>query len=337
MPDGHKERDMDLRRLRTFVTVAEQGTVSKAAHVLRIAQPALSRQVASLEDELGFELFERAGRRLLLTARGEQLLGDCRSLLAHAASLDERAAALRRGDIHTLRVAASALTIEGLFPAFLARYAARHPGVKLALIEADADRHLGMLERGEAHLAVNVVNMIEVDEGRFAAHLLPRFQVLAACAPSLVAESGGFIDVRRLARYRLLLLDTTFGTRNIFDAACRLADVRPDVFVESRAAHALLALAEAGHGVAIFPSILRADRRRLRVMRVTLRREPLPLEISLAVLWDIRRTLPRCAVDFPELLTDHIRATFSGAISEQRASARPSRTASARAAVAKRR
>ena len=66
---------MDLKRLRTFVAVAEHGTVSKAAAVLNITQPALSRQIGSLEHEFGFALFERSGRRLLLTPRGEQLLG----------------------------------------------------------------------------------------------------------------------------------------------------------------------------------------------------------------------------------------------------------------------
>ena len=69
---------MDLRHTRTFVTVAELGTVSKAALRLRIAQPALSRQISDLEQELGFKLFDRVGRRLLLTGEGEQLLADCR-------------------------------------------------------------------------------------------------------------------------------------------------------------------------------------------------------------------------------------------------------------------
>lgn len=72
---------MDLRRTRTFVTVAELGTVSKAAQKLRIAQPALSRQISDLEQELGFRLFDRVGRRLALTSEGEQFLGDCRGLL----------------------------------------------------------------------------------------------------------------------------------------------------------------------------------------------------------------------------------------------------------------
>ena len=102
---------MDLRQLRTFVAISEHGTVSQAARVLHITQPALSRQIDGLEAEFGFELFERVGRRLRLTAQGEQLLGDCRSLLACAGALRERAQALRRGDIKVLKVAASALTI----------------------------------------------------------------------------------------------------------------------------------------------------------------------------------------------------------------------------------
>src|SRR5262245_34717683 len=87
---------MDLRRIRTFVTVAELGTVSKAAVRLRVAQPALSRQISELEQELGLKLFDRVGRRLVLTGEGEQLLGDCRGLLGYASAVGERAQLLRR-------------------------------------------------------------------------------------------------------------------------------------------------------------------------------------------------------------------------------------------------
>ena len=61
---------MDIKRLRTFVTVADLGTVSKAALHLRISQSALSRQIADFEYECGFRLFDRIGRRLFLTTRG---------------------------------------------------------------------------------------------------------------------------------------------------------------------------------------------------------------------------------------------------------------------------
>ncbi len=72
---------MDLRQLRTFVTIAELGTMSKAALRLRIAQPALSRQIWDLERELGLKLFDRVGRRVVLSAEGQELLGNCRNLL----------------------------------------------------------------------------------------------------------------------------------------------------------------------------------------------------------------------------------------------------------------
>jgi DNA-binding transcriptional LysR family regulator len=298
---------MDLRRLKTFVTVAENGTVSKAAEILHITQPALSRQLAGLEQELGFALFERAGRRLLLTPRGDQFLGDCRSLLAHAGTLSERALALGRGDIRVLRVAASALTIEGAFPGFLRSYAEGVPGVQLITIEQDDPaEQLAMLDRGHVHLAVNVVNFVTVDD-RFASRQLPSFEVLAACAPSLGLD-GGTADIRRLAGHPLLLPNASFATRTIFDAACRLAGVKPRVVLESRAAHALLALARAGHGVAIVPSILRPDPEALAVMRVFHREQP--LQIHLAVLWDKRRTPQRHAETFAELLAAHIREAF---------------------------
>jgi LysR family transcriptional regulator, nitrogen assimilation regulatory protein len=61
---------MDLKRLRTFVSVADLGTVSQAAVRLHISQSALSRQIGYLEYECGFKLFDRIGRRLFLTTRG---------------------------------------------------------------------------------------------------------------------------------------------------------------------------------------------------------------------------------------------------------------------------
>jgi DNA-binding transcriptional LysR family regulator len=310
MLSGHKAMDIDLRRLRTFVTVAECGTVMRAAQLLRITQPALSRQIRGLEQELGFKLFERVGRRLVVTPQGEQFLEDCRNLLAHGRTLAERASALRRGDIRELRVSASALTTEGFFPAFLPLYASRVPDVLLRLIEEDDPaRHLDMLERGDVHVSVNVVNNIKVDDARFASLALPPFHVLAACTSSFGLRPADTIDIRQVVEHPLLLPHPSFATRAIFDAACRLASVAmPTPLVQSRAAHALLALAQAGQGLAIVPSVLRPDRLGLNVMAVT--HQSKPLRIAVAVLWDRRRTLPRYAEGFADLLASHLREVF---------------------------
>lgn len=299
---------MDLRRLRTFVAVAEHGAVSRAAEVLHITQPALSRQIAGLEDHLGFKLFQRAGRRLVPTVRAEEFLADARGLLEHASALDERAQNLRRGSMRELKVTGSALTVGALFPSFIGHYAEAVPDVRLSLIEAHMAGHLGMLERGEAHVAITVLNVIDFDELRFAARLLPQFQLQAACAHTFPLERAESIDIKGLAPHPLLVLDTSYATRGVFDAACRLARLRPNIAVESSSAHVLAALAEVGHGVAIIPSILKVDPWKLRVMRVTHRRAP--LHLALAVMWDRRRTLPRYAEEFADLMDQHIRMMF---------------------------
>jgi len=302
---------MDLKPLRAFVAVAELGTVSTAAERLHVTQPALSRQIAGLERDLGFKLFARVGRRLALTELGEQILADSRILLSQVGALEERAQALRSGELEVVNVAASALTLEALFPSFLRRYAEAIPTVRLNLIEAHAQQHLAMLERGDAHLSINVVNAVPVDPLRFTSYLLPQFHVLAACAHTFDIPPGDTIDIRQLAEYPLLLSKATNATRSLFDAACRIAHVRPNIRLESDAAYAVLALAEAGYGVAVVPSILRPDHRIMRSFRVTHARKS--LDIDLAVIWDKRRTVPRYAADFANLLADHILIEFAGA------------------------
>src|ERR1700760_675950 len=118
--------DMNLRQALTFVTVAELGTVSKAALQLRIAQPALSRQLIDLERELGLRLFDRVGRRLLLTGEGEQLLAGCRVLLNSASAVTEQAQMLRHGDTGVLKIAGSPQHIESVLALFLHSYAERY-------------------------------------------------------------------------------------------------------------------------------------------------------------------------------------------------------------------
>ena len=157
MPIRYKQ-GMDLRRLRTFVTVAEQGTVSKAAIDLHIAQPALSRQIGDLERELGLKLFDRIGRRLVLTADGEQLLGSCRSMLGHVGSLTNR----RKFFVAETRdVEGSGLADPDRIRSFniSSTFAPCYPDVQVKLIESVGDDTLAMMERGEIHLCISLLDV----------------------------------------------------------------------------------------------------------------------------------------------------------------------------------
>jgi DNA-binding transcriptional LysR family regulator len=299
---------MDLKHLRTFVAVAELGTVSKAALRLRIAQPALSRQIIGLENELGLTLFDRVGGRLLLTGEGEQLLGSCRRLLGYAMSFTDEARELRRGDSGVLKVAALPRMIETVFPTFVHLYAKNYPNVQVRFIEGIGDRVLGMVERGEVQLAMMVDAAFPTGDDRFGSRPLPPVGFSAAHPNLLELERRRSIDIRGLAPYPLLLLDTSFVIRKRFDAACRLAGVRPNILFEGSSPHTLLSLAEAGHGMAIIPShayYVRLHRYTLEALRLTY--EGKPLQEPLSIFWDKRRSLARYAQDFCELLAAHIR------------------------------
>src|SRR4051794_11788398 len=292
---------MDMKRLRTFVAVSDLGTVSKAALRLRVSQSALSRQISDLEYECGFKLFDRIGRRLFLTTRGGQFLEDCRGVFGQMGSLGERIELLKRGDSGILKLAAPPQTIESVLSGFLPRYAERFPNVRVKLTEALGLDQIPLLERGEVHIG------IRHDQGinpQFESLALPPDDVLAASVFSLQLGRDGMIDIVSLASYPLLLLDSGYSVRRLFDAACRLADVRPNILLESRAPHTLLALAEIGRGVAIIPSLQRTDRYTLQIARVTHGHKPVRERV--AIQWDKRRRLPPYAVTFCEALAEYM-------------------------------
>ena len=159
-----------------------------------------------------------------------------------------------------------------------------------------------LLERGEVHIG------IRHDQGVnpwFESISLPSDDILAAYCPSLQLGRAGMVDIVQLATHPLLLLDSGYSVRRMFNAACRLAGVEPNILLESRAPHTLLALAEAGQGVAIIPSVLRTDRYRLKIARVSHRRKP--LRDRYVIQWDKRRPMPSYAQSFCAELATYMR------------------------------
>lgn len=300
MPRIHAS--IDLKRLRSFVAVAEMGGVSQAAVRLHITQPALSRQLHDLQTELGVPLFERLGRRLVLTGEGEELIRDCRALLSHAASFVERADSLRSGNTGALRVAVTPNILGAFFPGFLHSYAKRRPNVHVRPVEVLSAEQLARLESGDVHFALNVM---PTDEQRFASRPLRWFYVLAVFGPAHSLGNRGVVDIQKLAGIPLLLAHPSFRTRKVFDAACRLARLEMNGFIESASPHVLLELAEAGHGVAIIPSdVVRTTGRNLRSARVSYRGQQ--LRVMSALLWAKRRPLPRYAEGFADELAAYL-------------------------------
>src|SRR4029077_20018972 len=95
---------MELRHLRYFVAVGDEEHYNRAAQRLRVAQPALSRQIQDLEEEIGFKLFDRLPRGVKISAAGKCLLEDARSILQQISDATARAKRVASGQSGTLRV-----------------------------------------------------------------------------------------------------------------------------------------------------------------------------------------------------------------------------------------
>ena len=124
---------MELRQLRSFVVVAEEMNVGRAATRLHLTQPSLSRQIAALEHDLGVELFARVKRRFVLTAAGATFLADARDLLRRSDEAVRTAQRTQRGELGTLRLRfVQSATFEAL-PRLLGAFRRAYPEVVLDL------------------------------------------------------------------------------------------------------------------------------------------------------------------------------------------------------------
>lgn len=295
---------MNLRHLRTFVIIADAGGIARASGRLRLSQPAASRQIATLESDLGVKLFDRIGRRFRLTSEGEYLLRGSRRLLTDADSFTEEARALKKGQVGLLRVGASPQIIESTLGTFLAHHRRRHPGIEVHLVE-DGGVHLAdRLARAEVHLG------LIASDGRFQQQTLFPLYVLAVMPKKHRLSRRGTLDIVELANESVLLLNRSFATRELFDAACSVAHIRPRVLLESAAAHTIIALASESYGIAVVPSSGLISHDSVRAMPLV--RRGVALGSWVMVAWDPLRFLPPYAKEFVEELATHCQRAHPG-------------------------
>ena len=125
---------MELRHLRYFVAIGEEQHYGRAAHRLRVAQPALSRQIQDLEEEIGFKLFDRLSRGVKISAAGKLFLEDARRILQQVDEATRRAKRVASGHSGTLRVGfVESISWHGVVPDSFRQFRERQPDVELQL------------------------------------------------------------------------------------------------------------------------------------------------------------------------------------------------------------
>jgi DNA-binding transcriptional LysR family regulator len=139
---------LDSRQLRYFVAVARERNFTRAAEVLRIAQPPLSRAIQQLEEECGLPLFDRTSRPLALTDAGKLVFEQAVQVLDRMEEMRAMVARLREAEHTRLGIGFVASTLYGYLPEVIRRYRAARPGVELTLLEMTTIEQIAALKEG---------------------------------------------------------------------------------------------------------------------------------------------------------------------------------------------
>jgi molybdate transport repressor ModE-like protein len=286
-------------RLQLLREVARRGTVKAAAAAMSVTPSAVSQQLKILEQEAGMPLVEHEGRRLRLTEAGRMLVRHADAITAAIAEAESELAASRDEVIGTLRVAAFPTAARAILPSLIATLGGRHPGLRVTLRDLETDESLTALRMDEVDIAV----VDEYDEStrvreagldllplmRDPIHLALPLDRLTDSAPLALAalrDDAWIMDTESSSIHQVAL------------RACRRSGFDPHVRSICRDYSVIIALVEAGLGVAMLPGLALRDRP-IRAMIVPA--DP-PLERTvLAAVKPERRRHPAVAAMLEEL------------------------------------
>jgi len=243
---------MELRHLRYFLAVSEALSFTKAAAQLRVAQPALSRQVQDLEDEIGVDLLKRSPRGVTLTAEGKLFLEETRALLRRAEESVEKVRALARGQFGDLHVGyASALTVE-LLPPAIAAFNKAFPRVNVVLHDLSRNQFIEGLQSGALEIGVVPVAADMKNDG-IEFEVLRTYPFCVALPPSHRLARLKAIPLEKVAAEPLLGLrrKDNVGFYQVLDRVFSSPGIKPRVAVECDTSSSLITAIEAGRGIAL--------------------------------------------------------------------------------------
>ena len=289
MPFWHNDLRMELRHLRYFVAVAEALNFTKAAALLRVAQPALSRRVQDLEDEIGVDLLKRSSRGVVLTAEGKVFLEKTRHLLKLADESVEQVRALARGEEGELHMGyAPAPTVEILPPA-LAAFQKAFPRVRVLLHDLSEQELIDGLRNGRLELALMPHGTDSQSVG-LEFEMLRSYPICVAVAPTHRFGRLKTITLEMVATEPMIGFNRKdypeyyVGLERIFGPL----GIKPRVVVECDSSSSLITEIETGRGVAIASPILsHASGKRLLYRPLTGTKEVLSVGIARATKGDV--------------------------------------------------
>lgn len=251
--DAEAALDALVPRLRQFVVVAREEHLTRAAELLGVPQPTLSRSIARLEAELGVPLFTRPGRSIRLTRHGRFLLDAAERTVVTLTGTLERLTS--EADPASGRVALGFLhTLGGqTVPRLLKDFRARHALVRFALVQDSAHGLVTRLRDGEIDLCLTAP-LPKAPDVRTRTLDEQRIDLFVPAGHPLAARDGAGVRLAEAAGEDFIVMEPGYGLRAITDDLCRAAGFEPRITFEGEEADTARGLVGAGLGVSLLPA-----------------------------------------------------------------------------------
>jgi DNA-binding transcriptional LysR family regulator len=280
---------MELTQLRYFVAVASVEHFSRAAMLLHVAQPALSRQVHLLETELGVALFERLARGVRLTAAGRRFMEDVRQVLADLDAARLRAQRIARGEVARLRLGYSHIALwSGELSRMLHEFASRHSQLELTLTPLDPVQQWAALR--DRHVDAGLMHFPPTNlDGAKSLPVASDHVVLALPATHPLARQPS-VSLSDIGDEPFVWMprEVDPGFYDLVSRACRAARLTMRVVQEATDASTLLDLTASGFGLSFtVASACRHAPRRVVLRPVNDAR----LKLTLSLVWRVDNEL----------------------------------------------
>lgn len=241
---------MELTQLRTLIQVAELGSLSKAADRMRIAQPALSRQVRLLEEELGVRLFERHGRGMVITEAGQDALRHAYRVVAEIQEI-KSAVSNKDGALSgQVSIGMPPTVSDVLATPIVSAFQDRHPQATLRIVSAYSGYILDWLHKGDVDVAI-LFDGRKAQSVKSEPLLEERLHLIGSGDAALSPDRP--IDLAALKDERMLLPSLNHSLRNLVEDCLRGTGISLNISVETDSYSTLKNLVSAGYGMTILP------------------------------------------------------------------------------------
>lgn len=295
---------MTLDQLRCFLAVARVGNFTRAADGIGIAQPSLSRQIATLERDLGVQLFDRTRGATSLTVAGDTLLPVATRMIEDRATAYRRIQELTGLTRGRLRIGATPSLCMSVVSDALGRFRDANPGVELHVSEAGSRTLSQCLVQGELDLALVVTDQVNRNPVLDVASLAREELVVVSSADRQPLTARNAITLEELADQPLVLCHDGYDLRLAVDRAFASSGLRPNVVVEGAELGAVLGFVSRGIGATIAPVTATLHFSGLRATRLV--SPELHRTIGLACRVDLAPS--HAAVAFHSILQDSVSA-----------------------------